>query len=475
MPIPGSNEQRCIIRDVLGLYGYIAATATYEGPSLPGNSTLYEVLKRCIDQHPVLSTVILAAESKKPQLARAHIMDLDKHLRYSKLSDEHEHSISSLHDRLLEVHNEPPTEYESIPQWRVWVFPIRQNSSSKTTLQVTFACSHSLADGMSLYVFHQSFLRALSEMPKVGTSTSAIYEVKSESELLPALEHVTKMPISWSLLIPRFFAEYSPPFLAKILGLNEEDGEDVWCGAGKRPDAPAQGELLTTALEILLVPNSTLQRVLKVCRANDGRLTALLDHLTTRALGEALKKRDKSYATFGIEISINLRKVIPQGENQIANYPSAIEQKHDISANPDPAAQLSSADWDTIRRNTAQLAKISNTLKDQPIALLKYVTDFRQLVQKRVSNPTNTAFGMSNLGVFVDNRASEQGWRMTEVVFSQSADGTSAICNINVANVQDGPLAITLTWWPGMLGVDDEESFAQDVLKAIESQLERLS
>ena len=61
------------------------------------------------------------------------------------------------------------------------------------------------------------------------------------------------------------------------------------------------------------------------------------------------------------------------------------------------------------------------------------------------------------------------------MVFSQSADGTGWPFNINFASVKDGPLAVVITWWPGMLGVDNEEAFVGEICHGIELQADALA
>lgn len=86
---------------------------------------------------------------------------------------------------------------------------------------------------------------------------------------------------------------------------------------------------------------------------------------------------------------------------------------------------------------------------------------------------------MSNLGLFnataTENTSDKQRWSVEAVVFSQSADGVGPPLNVNVASAQGGPLALVLTWWAGMLGIEDEEMFVEEVCQHILDQLRMIA
>jgi len=66
-------------------------------------------------------------------------------------------------------------------------------------------------------------------------------------------------------------------------------------------------------------------------------------------------------------------------------------------------------------------------------------------------------------------------WAVTDVVFSQSASALGPPVSVNVASTKQSPLTMTVTWWPGMLGLDDEGSFVDEVCSDVARQLESIT
>lgn len=435
----------------------------------------------CVSKHPTLCTVVRNADSEQPQLARISNLDLSSHMHMVQIAGA-EDSAERLVQRLLErAHNEALTEYETRPQWRVYVAPVSDRSSSSVTaFHMAFACSHALADGISGLLFHKTFLKAFKDAQQLGDGTNILAETSLPRSLPPPLEQAGSFPISWSFLLGPLLNEYLPRTLFKALGLDRSP-EDAWIGAHTRPGRSTLAPLLPTAVRVALVPPSVLEKVLAACRGHDVRLTGLLNHLIGRALANVLQSRSQSHTHFVVETAIDLRRCLPGTEASMANYVSAVTETISVQADDaerDSTPGTMNVDWEGMQRMTKKLAKASSTLSDQPVALLKYVSNIREWTMKNAAKPANSSFSMSNLGVFdghLNNDTSDKSeWRIVDMIFSQSADGVGAPLNVNVASARGGSLALTITWWPGQLGVQDEEGFVEAVCGETLRQLERL-
>lgn len=373
---------------------------------------------------------------------------------------------------LEEVHAEPLLNYTNQPQWRIFVAPVTfEPPAGTSTFYLAFASSHALMDGASGLLFHKTFLQELENIGSCELDASPIFNTAPEPRVAPALEHAGSLSISWSFLLGPLLSEYLPP-LATALGLGPKAVNNTWLGASARPAKPASSALLPTAVRVLHVPQTTLQRVLAMCRKHNARLTALLNHCVACALAMALQVQGHSFENFKVVTAMDLRRLIPESQDSMANYVSALTEDltvdQQLSRDARPQVNRSA-----VQNSTLRLAKAASTLSDQPVGLLKYLSNFRGWTLKNASKPADASFSMSNLGVF--SRADEsRNWNISQMSFSQSADGTGAPFNINVASVKDGPLAITITWWPGMLGVDDEGDFIEYVCERILQQLEAL-
>jgi len=166
----------------------------------------------------------------------------------------------------------------------------------------------------------------------------------------------------------------------------------------------------------------------------------------------------------------------------MGNFPSAVSPLVTLSPTLDATHDLKAEDWATAQRLTERISQASSSLADQPVALLKYLSNIRKWTLEQTEKPSDVSFEVSNVGVFSTKLrapsdgqgAGESGWKVTDMVFSQSASGLGVPFNVNIASAEHGPLTLVVSWWPGMLGVDDEERFVEDVYAGIEDQLENV-
>ncbi|KAI6817279.1 hypothetical protein KC332_g7064 [Hortaea werneckii] len=138
--------------------------------------------------------------------------------------------------------------------------------------------------------------------------------------------------------------------------------------------------------------------------------------------------------------------------------------------------KLSDREWETAKNITLHLQQASSTLSDQPVGLLRYLSDFKGWTLKKATQQPNCSFSVSNVGVFEDGKPQDSaGVTSKEVSFSQSADGTGAPFNLNLASAKsDGTLNMVMTWWPGMLDVEDEGRFMEEVSERIVEELKAM-
>ncbi|KAF7187581.1 hypothetical protein HII31_10920 [Pseudocercospora fuligena] len=456
----GLNEKRCIIREDLNLYNNIVTMCTFTSSEPPSRQEIIKAISACISEHPVLSVVIQDADTEQPKLRRVDTMDIDHHLDFL----EADATLSGQERIFSKLHNEPEAVTRLQPQWRLVVASAKTGSDPRTKFHVAFACSHNLMDGMSGYAFHKTFLRSLKNPKLELVQASSIYEVPHELKPLPPMD--SHLSISWSFLLGPVIKEYFPSSISKLLGLNSEIPVSAWLGASKRPPLSSDSTFPPTSVHLTSVPASILKKTLSACKNHSTRLTALLNHLFARALSRALSKRSQNHTTFLAQTAIDLRRAIGQGENEMGNYVSAITETIKISPH---TVGLSEAEWHSARLLTEKLAAASSTTKDHTVGLLKYLSNFREWTIRNSKLPADVSFEISNLGVF---EGDEGGCRIEDMIFSQSANGTGPPFSVNVASAKDAALMLSVTWWPGMLGVDDEEEFVEEVCEDVRREME---
>ncbi|KAI7408968.1 hypothetical protein KC336_g12918 [Hortaea werneckii] len=159
----------------------------------------------------------------------------------------------------------------------------------------------------------------------------------------------------------------------------------------------------------------------------------------------------------------------------MGNMASAVEDTVQIDEGGQ-VGNLSDREWETAKNITLHLQQASGTLSDQPVGLLRYLSDFKGWTLKKATQQPDCSFSVSNVGTFEDSEPhGSAAVKLTDMSFSQSADGTGAPFNLNLASAKsDGTLNMVTTWWPGMLGVKDEGRFMDDVSDRIVEELKAM-
>ncbi|EME86744.1 uncharacterized protein MYCFIDRAFT_206935 [Pseudocercospora fijiensis CIRAD86] len=462
MRAAGLNEKRCIVRENLNLYNSVATLCTYASSGLPSREDIVEATKACISEHAALSIVIQDADTEQPKISRAETIDVDHHIDFLDAGG----TPSELEAILSKSHNEPVTVHHNQPQWRLIIATPETRSGPWTGFHAAFVCSHNLMDGMSGYAFHRTFSRSLNNpKPKIA-QVSSTYEVPRDLKLLPPMD--ARLSISWSYLLGPVIKEYFPSTLSNLLGFSSDNTpSDAWLGAKSRPALPSDSKFPPTSLHLTSVPASTLKNTLSACRNHSTRLTAFLQHLFARALSRALTKRGETHTTFLSQTPIDLRRALGQAQNQpMANYSSALTETIKIPPSLLSTPALAETEWTSIQKLTSKLAAAASTTKDHPVGLLKYLSNFREWTIRKSKCRADVSFEISNLGVFFDdgdNGGETKKYRVENMIFSQSANGTGPPFCVSVASAKDGALMLSVTWWEGMLGVDDEKEFIREI------------
>ncbi|RMX84720.1 hypothetical protein D0869_04366 [Hortaea werneckii] len=473
------NELRCIVRDDLALYGTIVVSATYILEEEHEDETLRKAitraLKHCIAEHPVLSTVVVDSDTSQPQLAQMPQMAIEDHF---KILDAE--SILATHDDetaalLNYAHNDRIANQTTHPPWRVYVCPSRRPQERSTEVLVAFSYSHAIADGKSGLLFHKSLRHALQEKHDLPYDDEQSFFPPSEPQLFPPLEKAASLNMSWAFLLGPLIGEYCPRTLKRIFGISSERSKDCWRGARTRPPMPDRSRPIETALVHRQVTRATIDKVLSLCRTREVKLTGLLIVLTSRALAYALRARNERFTSFKAETALDLRKCIPEARASMGNMASAVEDTILINERGQ-IGKLSNGEWEAAKEVTLHLQQASSTLSDQPVGLLRYLSDFKGWTLKKAAQRPDCSFSVSNVGVFEDGEPQDSaGVKVKDMAFSQSADGTGAPFNLNLASTKsDGTLNMVMTWWPGMLGVEDEGRFMDDFSDRIVEELKAM-
>ena len=476
----GHNEHRTIIRDALGFYGTIVATAVYHHDGLALNedllpySALLAGLFASVRKHPILSAVTKDAFTEHPYYARPITLQLDDHLVVHPTQDITQDCTNSLKHFITQVHNTTVHSHFDAPAWK-----LHAKAISRSCFIAAFSFSHPVGDGISGLAFHRTFLTGL----KLETPESTALTTQDLPDLPPPLEEAGRLTISWSFLFAPALATYLPEFVGKFLGVqaNQSSAAKVWTG-GQRLSAQ---QPLETSLALQFISDETLRAVLAQCRAHSSsgaevRLTGLLSHVLARVLRKVLAQHgvsDAANMNLVVSIALDMRRLL-DGKittDDMANTTSTTSERFMAE---------SGEIWKAAGSTTSKLSSAVSSLHDQAVGLLRYLSSFRSWTENRARKEPEASFEVSNVGVFdplfnsgYGTETAENGISCTvdKIVFSQSADATGCPIHFNLVSLKGGDLAVAMTWRTGQLGIGDEHKFADDVCGSIREDLESLA
>ena len=442
----------------------------------------FRALKHCISVHPILSAVILGEETEAPVFARPRTLDLNNHISTFETGSggKGKGEQDLIKSAFIHTHDQPFNARDRIPPWKIVVVPLPSpvETSSKRYL-ILFGYYHSHGDGKSGLAFHKSFVRGLSLASDLDCrfTTDSIHETP-DTPLLPPVEKAGRLTISWSYLLTPVLGAYLPSFIAKPLNFRASatpESHDQWRGnpTSYNPDD------FRTCVEMLVVDNLELQKILTACRERGAKFTGLFHQFIVRALSEALPEDGKA-GSFVSQTAVDLRHLlngitsddmalIPTGYYELFPRRQADAWKGwTVSGRENPI-------WEAAIATTNGLAKCASTLHDQPIGLLGYLTNFHSWTKAKIGELRDSSYELSNILSFNPGPTRpEDVWHVDTMLFSQPANASGSCVNFNTVSRDGGDMVLMLSWQSGVLGLDDEQDFAARVCASIRTSIDEL-
>ncbi|KAF1986648.1 hypothetical protein K402DRAFT_463559 [Aulographum hederae CBS 113979] len=486
------NEKRCIIREDLGFYNAVVVGAIYEfqhdAPDLKSKHTLGNLLRDCVARHPLLNAIVQDANTEKPYFEPAQKIDIENHiivLDYPEQSvsanwdemDAIEWALPAIHDRQF-----PP----STPPWRIEVLPLPDQSDTPPNKSfIAFSFSHGLGDGKTGIVFHQNLLSALQQ-----GSSSSTQQSDDLFSLPPPFDTPQRLPISWSYLLGPLICHLFPPFLTRLLGLSPSSASpDAGTWTGSPIFYPPS--TLTTKVKNFEIDSETMNRVLRLCRQNNAKFTGLLNHLLARSMGKCLldskynRSSESTVTNLVAQTALNLRPAAGEKDDTMGLFATTASEKYFVPSSSASPAYENQRLWASAKSTTQALSLAAASLRDQPLGLLRYVSNMRSWMQNKIGQARVESFEVSNLGAFVVGSGLEKekrGVEITKMVFSQPANVTGPPVNFSVVAVRGGACIVTVSWQGGGFGLEKgdgegerEEDFVARICEDVEISLKELS
>jgi hypothetical protein len=451
-----------------------------------GRQPFLAALKFCVDEHPLLSTVILKANTESPEFATPTALDLNAHLEIRDAGGAPEDTYI---ERLLaQISDEQFHSLHTTPPWKVILVSLPQDKESRASrLLVLFTNYHSHGDGRSGLAFQNSFhaglLRHLRQTDQSEIYIGPICEAPATA-LLPPIEEGGKLTLSWSCLLSPLLGTYLPKSFVSFLGLRDSwlsSEADIWRGKDTTFDPGNH----STGLVLVTIESSTISQVLQHCRAKGTTFTGLLEHLIARAL-TASDGGAVGTSTFNAGVAVDMRHLFPgvyssasmmncvTGHSEMIQYDHS-QEEHDWAIHP------SSRYWEAARKTTASLRLAASTLHNQPIGLLQYLKAFRPWTTGLIGKERDMSFEISNLGAFspvLPDKDAGYDLSIEKLVFSQPAKASGSLLDFNPVSVNGGPLVMTITWQLGVLGLSEgmgEAAFVRKVCSKLESSIREIA
>lgn len=442
--------------------------------------TYIPALTDCLQQYPFLC-VVLKKDSKNDDVyARASHVDLRHHFHTIDLQDSllRSDTAKASEDGLLAgviehlCNNVNLTFFDTaraLPGWRVDILPLKSNGERKRVF-ISFTYAHYVADGMSGIAFHKTLLQGLDRSLRAGVqSTGTIVETTAGE--LACLPH---LPVSPMYLLAPALGLYLPSFLSKALGLKPSvSGSDpeTWVGTNTFLAEPGSNPPVTTAVEILSIDSYTLVAVLRACRKHHAKLTSLLNELIARCLSRHLSIHYSGFAdktSFISATSINLRKAAGISDDNMGIFASASYTRHNIDhlSNEGDSIQIDDAFWSVVSQASDNMAKDSSKLKNQPVGLLNWVSNFDSWMQGQLGKSRDASWQLSNLMNF-DGKLDTggDGVAVEKMLFCQPGHAVGEPLDFNVISTKGGDLMVCTGWQVGAVGLEGRANSTMEVVE----------
>lgn len=462
----GPNERRCIARDSLDYYRGLVVGGTYEfgdASDLSSLSTYTNALQKCADRYPQMSVVVADAQSNSPYFEHYPKLDLEQHVQLlhgCKKNEDEGTAIEKALPGILDTKLLP-----TIPAWKVFVLTL-----SEKRCFIAFFYSHTLGDGMSGLAFHQSLLSSLE-----GADVKGEYSPKFQSKAIsPAVDTPQNLPITWSFFLATILGLFLPKSILLLFGIGvsiDVVTSATWTGSPIFYNADKHA----TGVRTLCIEGEIVNKVLRVCRSHDAKLTGLFHQLIIIALSESLPQT-AGINDFAAQTSLSLREALNISGDEIGNFISADTERLLRGKKRNPEAEAS-IDWASAKTTTERLAKSSKDLRNHPIGLLRFVSDIQSWTSSKIGGNRDCSYEVSNLTRF---QPAGPGHKVTivEMVFCQPASVTGPPLSFNLVSVAKGPLTIAVSWQIGALGLgsdQDETEFVDGVSRKIEIGFKQLA
>lgn len=418
-------------------------------------------LKACLEKHPFLNVAIRRDPNARYEYVRLASIELRNHFHLIRTEDLNERT-SSTEDELLSRAFEHIvnglTFFETVdkyPSWCVNVLPLADRDEHARAL-IAFTFPHTNGDGMSAIAFHKTFLDAFNQQLKDATTSDLVVHTTSGP-----LATIPSLPVSWSYLLGPALGHYLPKSVADLFGLKPSltgSDENTWTATEAFVNPANSDVQALTCVETCQVESEVFSKVLSACKSHSTKLTPVLNQLLANAFFQQLPRYKDELKNFNLisTTPINLRDAAGIASNEMGLFASAVYTRHEKEHvreqfQIEETCGLSERMWSEAQTVATETLTASQTLHNQPIGLLSYISDLDKWQADKVGKPRDSSWELSNVMTFDGTR---NNVNVQKMFFCQPADVAGPPISFNIVSVRGGVLTICAAWQLGALSLD---------------------
>jgi hypothetical protein len=291
-------------------------------------------------------------------------------------------------------------------------------------------------------------------------------------QLSPAFDSAKNLPISWSFLLAPLLGAVLPQRVASLLGFRATSSSTT-PGTWTASTMFHSPETDRTGVQIVSIDATTVRRSLKICRRHGAKLTGVIHQFIMSALSESLPQ--SNIDNFAAGTALDMRRAVGASKDDMGLYVSGDFQ---LFPRPEPgSAESGGFSWDLAKSITERLAVAATELRDQPVGLLRYLSDMRSWMSSKLGQARDCSYAVSNLTTFQPSGPMKQ-CSLTDMVFCQPTDVTGPPLTFCVLSAPNGPMNIAVNWQIGALDLgsaEEEVKFVKQICERIEQSFTRLA
>lgn len=453
----GLVERYHITRTEVGFDSCVVVSAKYSATGVVLNrQTLYPALHRIVLAHPALSVQVATGPkpNAKPRFVQLPEVNLDDVVAFAQERD-YENSIAQVLMAQLDQTFELGT---ANPLWRLVVV------SGRT---VVFAYHHAIADGQSGLAFHAALLSILNSPSDTTTLSGNKVTIPEDSSLVPAVESLTSISVSFGGLLSAACGAFAPQALTKAAS--------SWTG-----NPVTQTPSVKMHVRCWEIEASQAAELLTLCRKNGATLTGCMHTLAAGVLSRLISSnqdlRRKRFQTLCSSVPISLRRYTGASPYVLCDHVSSVRSYTSVKTLANESTSRAWFSWPVAAKFSKRIAASAKKSREVigTMRILFMLGISKSYFLDQLGKKRHNSFELSNLGKFPapPEEAGEGPWSIGSVYLAQCDSVTGSAIKLNVVGSPTGSINVTFSWGQGTIDDDLAETFIRDVKAALFSVLE---